>query len=133
METDRITTPTLTGAVDTPTLRTMRTILATVAVALVTLTLGLPGRAAESTITGTLVEIGCADVPFGEGTAACMLRCASRGEPIGIRTSDGTYTVTGDWSKNIGEDVSELMTKEVKATGKIDGMTIAVTTLAPAE
>lgn len=111
----------------------MRTIMTTVLVVLVTFTLTLPGKAAESAITGTLVEIGCANVPFGKGTAACMLRCASRGEPIGIRTSDGTYTITGDWTATHGDDLAELMTKKVKATGEINGMTIAVATVAPAE
>ena len=108
----------------------MRTI---VAIAIVILTLAVPSGAAESTIIGTLVEIGCANVPFGKGTAACMLRCAERGEPIGIRTSDGTYTITGDWLATNGHQLAALMTKEVKVTGETDGMTIAVATMEPAE
>ena len=108
----------------------MRTI---VAITLVTLTLAVPSRATESTIIGTLVEIGCANVPFGKGTAACMLRCAERGEPIGIRTSEGTYTITGDWAAIHGHQLAALLTKEVEVTGETDGMTIAVATMEPAE
>lgn len=108
----------------------MRTI---VAITIVTLTLAVPSGATESTIIGTLVEIGCSNVPFGKGTAACMLRCAERGEPIGIRTSEGTYTITGDWAAINGHQLAALMTKEVEVTGETDGMTIAVATMEPAE
>ena len=82
--------------------------------------------AAESTVTGTFVEIGCANMPQGDGQAACMLHCAQHGEPIGIKTSDGIYTITGDWMANNADRLAELMAKKVEATGDVDGMRIAV-------
>ena len=93
----------------------------------------LPVIPADSTVTGTLVEIGCANVPFGKGTAACMVRCAKRGEPIGIRTDEGTYTITGDWAFQNEEQLARLMTKEVRAIGEVTGMTIVITSMEPAE
>ena len=62
-----------------------------------------------------------------------MVRCAKRGEPIGIRTDEGTYTITGDWAFQNEEQLARLMTKEVRAIGEVTGMTIVITSMEPAE
>ncbi len=76
---------------------------------------------AEETITGTLVEAGCAAMGGTEPSAehiACMVRCAQNGDPIGILTDDGLYTITGDWASLNGDKLVELMAKRVRATGE---------------
>jgi len=76
---------------------------------------------AEETITGTLVEAGCAAMGGAEPSAehiACMVRCAQNGDPIGILTDDGLYTIIGDWASLNGDKLVELMAKRVRATGE---------------
>ncbi len=82
----------------------------------------LPGVAAERTLTGLLVEAGCGshlgDAEPSEEHVACMVRCAANGDPIGILTDDGLYTITGDWASDNRDALSELMAKQVNATGE---------------
>ncbi len=76
---------------------------------------------AEETITGMLVEAGCAAMGGTNPSAehvACMVRCAQNGEPIGILTEDGLYKITGDWASSNGDRLVELMAKQVHATGE---------------
>ena len=81
-----------------------------------------PGLAAENTVSGLLVEAGCGS-QFGDTTpsdehVACMVRCARNGDPVGILTGDGLYTITGDWVANNGDKLAELMAQQVEATGE---------------
>ena len=76
---------------------------------------------AEETITGRLVEAGCAAMGGAEPSAehvACMVRCASNGDPIGIQTDDGLYTITGDWATEHPDRLAEMMAKQVRVTGE---------------
>ena len=76
---------------------------------------------AEETITGMLVEAGCAAMGGTNPSAehvACMVRCAQNGDPIGILTEDGLYKITGDWASSNGDRFVELMAKQVHATGE---------------
>ena len=76
---------------------------------------------AEETITGMLVEAGCAAMGGTNPSAehvACMVRCAQNGDPIGILTEDGLYKITGDWASSNGDRLVELMAKQVQATGE---------------
>ena len=77
--------------------------------------------AAEETITGMLVEAGCAAMgganPSDEHVA-CMVKCAKNGDPIGILTDDGLYKITGNWASTNGDQLAELMAKQVHATGE---------------
>ena len=76
---------------------------------------------AEETITGMLVEAGCAAMGGTNPSAehvACMVRCAQNGDPIGILTEDGLYKITGDWASSNGDRLVELMAKQVHATGE---------------
>ncbi len=76
---------------------------------------------AEETITGMLVEAGCAAMGGTNPSAehvACMVRCAQNGDPIGILTEDGLYKITGDWASSNGDRLVALMAKQVHATGE---------------
>ena len=76
---------------------------------------------AEETITGMLVEAGCAAMGGTNPSAehvACMVRCAQNGDPIGILTEDGLYKITGDWASSNSDRLVELMAKQVHATGE---------------
>ena len=99
------------------------TVLATVfAVALVaTLSTTTSAVTAEETITGMLVEAGCAAMGGTNPSAehvACMVRCAQNGDPIGILTEDGLYKITGNWASENSDKLAEWMAKQVHATGE---------------
>jgi hypothetical protein len=77
--------------------------------------------AAGETITGRLVESGCAAMGSAEPSdehVACMVRCAKDGDPIGILTDDGIVTITGDWAATHPDDLTRMMAKQVRATGQ---------------
>ena len=100
----------------------MRTLLILSAVVGFAAALVMPGAAAETTVSGLLVEAGCgshlgATSPSDEHVA-CMVRCARNGDPVGILTDDGLYTITGDWIAHNGEKLAELMAEQVEATGE---------------
>jgi len=82
----------------------------------------VPGVAAEKTVSGLLVEAGCGshlgDTTPSDEHVACMVRCARNGDPVGILTDDGLYTITGDWVANNGDRLAELMAEQVQATGE---------------
>ena len=86
--------------------------------------------AAEETITGRLVESGCAAMGSAEPSdehVACMVRCAKDGDPIGILTDDGIVTITGNWAATHPDDLTTMMAKQVRATGQTsqaDGATL---------
>ena len=92
------------------------------AVVLVTaVTMSTSVVAAEETITGMLVEAGCAAMGGTNPSAehvACMVKCAQNGDPIGILTDDGLYTITGNWASENADKLAELMAKQVQATGE---------------
>lgn len=94
-------------------------VLATALLAAATFVAG--PAAAEDTITGRLVEAGCAAMGGAEPSAehvACMVRCATNGDPIGIQTADGLYKITGDWASSNPDKLAELMAKQVRVTGE---------------
>jgi hypothetical protein len=73
--------------------------------------------AAEETITGRLVESGCAAMGSAEPSdehVACMVRCAKDGDPIGILTDDGIVTITGNWAATHPDDLTTMMAKQVR-------------------
>ena len=82
----------------------------------------LTGVAAENTVTGMLVEANCGSHLGEAGPSdehvACMVRCARNGDPIGILTDDGLYTITGDWVASNGDKLAELKAQQVTATGE---------------
>ena len=76
---------------------------------------------ADETITGQLVEAGCAAMAGTDPSpehVACMVRCAQNGDPIGILTKGGLYKITGDWAASHPDELAALMAKQVRATGE---------------
>ena len=111
------------------------------AVALVTLvTVTTSVVTAEETITGMLVEAGCAAMggtnPSAEHVAG-MVRCAQNGDPIGILTDDGLYKITGNWASENNDKLAEWMAQQVHATGetsKVGGeLLLEVSTIEPVQ
>lgn len=100
----------------------MRSLLITSFVAICATVLMVPGVAAENTVSGLLVEAGCGshlgDAGPSDEHVACMVRCAQNGDPVGILTDDGLYTITGDWVANNSDKLVELMAQQVDATGE---------------
>ena len=92
------------------------------AVVLVTaVTMSTSVVAAEETVTGMLVEAGCAAMGGTNPSAehvACMVKCAKNGDPIGILTDDGLYKITGNWASENSDKLAEWMAKQVHATGE---------------
>ena len=74
----------------------MRTIVATVAVTIVTLTLAVPTGAAKSTITGTLVEIGLGRRPIGDTAEILTSRARELAGPTA--PPHGLFLVSVDYS-----------------------------------
>jgi hypothetical protein len=107
------------------------------AVVLVTaVTMSTSVVAAEETVTGMLVEAGCAAMGGTNPSAehvACMVKCARNGDPIGILTDDGLYTITGTWASENGDKLAELMATQVHATGETskagEDLLLAVSTI----
>ena len=94
-------------------------LVALTAISAVTLMTVVSG--AEETITGRLVEAGCAAMGGAEPSAdhvACMVRCARNGDPIGILTDGGLYKITGDWASTHDGELAEMMAKQVRAQGE---------------
>ena len=90
-----------------------------IAISAVTLTTVV--ASAEETITGRLVEAGCAAMGGAEPSAdhvACMVRCARNGDPIGILTDGGLYKITGDWASTHDGELAEMMAKQVRVRGE---------------
>ena len=95
------------------------TLLAAVGACAVALTTAV--MTADETITGRLVEAGCAAMAGADPSpehVACMVRCAQNGDPIGILTEDGLYKITGDWAASHPDELAALMAKQVRATGE---------------
>ena len=107
------------------------------AVVLVTaVTMSTSVVAAEETVTGMLVEAGCAAMGGTNPSAehvACMVKCARNGDPIGLLTDDGLYTITGTWASENGDKLAELMATQVHATGETskagEDLLLAVSTI----
>ena len=107
------------------------------AVALVTVvTVTTSAVTAEETITGMLVEAGCAAMGGTNPSAehvACMVRCAQNGDPIGILTDDGLYKITGNWASENSDKLAEWMAQQVHATGETskagEDLLLAVSTI----
>ena len=94
---------------------------------------------ADETITGMLVEAGCAAMGGANPSpehVACMVTCAQNGDPIGILTDDGLYKITGDWVSSNSDRLAELMATQVHATGETstvgEELLLEVSTIEPA-
>ena len=77
------------------------------------------------TVSGELIEMACyARMGLnatGADHAACALRCAEGGSPLGILTADDEiYTITGEMTENENAKLLEFVAKNVTATGDVN-------------
>jgi hypothetical protein len=93
------------------------------AIAMVLAVSGAMPLAENRTIRGEVVAPGCAadaapDAP-PESPAARTMRCARRGDPMAILTSDGQYLVEGDYTANNNAKLLDFVGKPVEAKGNV--------------
>ena len=102
---------------------------------------GFTAMAAETSLTGEVVDVQCAAkrAEKGKGTdhASCAVKCAKNGAKLGIATADGVYVITGDMTKDNNAKLVEFVAKQVDVKGEVgeaEGQkTINVATIAAAQ
>jgi hypothetical protein len=117
----------------------MRKVLVSLAAVAFVASLGASLRAEPKTVKGELIDVTCHTKKaenMGASHADCALSCAKKGGVMGILTSDGVYTITGDYTADKNQKLLDFVAKNVEATGEVtekDGVkTIAVTSMKPA-
>ncbi len=77
--------------------------------------------ALAETVKGEVVEVSCftelGQNGTGEEHVACALRCAGRGESLGILTDAGVYVIIGEMAQNYNAKLLDYIGKNVEATG----------------
>jgi hypothetical protein len=81
----------------------------------------------ETTVRGELVDVAChtKSIKAGDGGAtasnhaACALKCAKKGIPVGILTSSAVYTITGDFTTHDNQRLIAFVNQQVVATGSV--------------
>jgi hypothetical protein len=74
------------------------------------------------TIAGEVVDVRCyerATENAGDAHVDCALSCARRGATLGIRTVDGVYTITGEYTAEMNRRLIEFVARTVEATGEV--------------
>src|SRR3954471_19329585 len=82
----------------------------------------VPLGAAATTVKGEVVDVQCnlkEAKNKGADHADCALSCARRGATMGLMTTDGVYTITGDYTKENNKKLLEFVAKQVEATGEV--------------
>jgi hypothetical protein len=79
-------------------------------------------------VTGYIVDKNCSTKKDMLGDEACAKRCIARGTPAVIATEDGKVYAISNQDK-----VKEMAGKKVTVTGKMDGDSITVDTIALAK
>ena len=78
---------------------------------------------AESrTVTGEVVDVRCYEKSAdnsGDAHADCALSCARRGATLGIRTAEGVYVITGDYTAELNRRLIEFVAHPVEAAGEV--------------
>lgn len=91
--------------------------------AMVVAALARPAWAADMTIKGDVVDVACATDPklasqFGD-VLACSIAVAKKGGPLGVKTADALFVITGDYAANRNAKLLDFLTKKVIATGEV--------------
>jgi hypothetical protein len=74
------------------------------------------------TIAGEVIDVRCYERSADNAGAAhvdCALSCARRGATLGIRTADGVYTITGEYTAEMNRRLTEFVAQTVEATGEV--------------
>jgi len=100
-----------------------RDLISVVTGAAVVALLAMPAAAADMTIKGDVVDVACATDPKLAGkfddVIACTIAAAKKGGPLGVKTADALYTITGDYAANKNAKLLDFLTKKVIATGEV--------------
>jgi len=79
-------------------------------------------------VTGYIIDKSCASKKGMWGNEACAKACMKRGDPAMLVTEEGKiYNVANQ------DKVTDLAGKKVTVTGKVDGDTITVDSIAPSK
>ncbi len=81
--------------------------------------------AQTQTMEGTLTDAMCGMKHKGANAASCMKGCVTNGSAYAIVVGDKVYELSGK-----GDELAKLGPVKVKVTGKVDGMKIAVDSVA---
>lgn len=74
------------------------------------------------TISGEVVDVRCFETTpdnAGDAHVDCALSCARRGATLGIRTTDGVYVITGEFTTEANRRLIEFVARTVDATGEV--------------
>jgi hypothetical protein len=81
------------------------------------------GMLAESrTMAGEVVDVRCYEKAAdnsGDAHVDCALSCARRGGTLGIKTADGLYVITGDYTAELNRRLIEFVAHQVEAVGEV--------------
>jgi hypothetical protein len=100
----------------------MRRMLAVLGVVALAGLVAAPLVAEEKTITGEVVDVQCHTKKaenVGADHANCAMSCAKRGAKMGILTSDGVYTIAGDYTADSNKKLLPYVAQVVTATGEV--------------
>lgn len=102
----------------------MRNVISMMAGAAFVAALMAPVFAADMTIKGDIVDVACATdkkhaATFANDTA-CSMAGAKKGDPIGVKTADALYTISGDYIANKNAKLLDFVTRKVIATGEVN-------------
>jgi hypothetical protein len=79
-------------------------------------------------VTGYIIDKSCASKKGMWGNEACAKSCIKRGDPAMLVTEEGKiYSVANQ------DKVVDMAGKKVTVTGKVEGETITVDSIAPAK
>jgi hypothetical protein len=81
-----------------------------------------PMLAETKTVRGEVVDVQCQMKDTnkkGMDHAKCATACAKKGGAMGILTSDGVYTITGNYAKDNNEKLLAFIAKNVEAKGDV--------------
>lgn len=102
----------------------MKTLLSKVYAPLLVAALAAPLGAAEvKTVKGEIVDLQCSlskgAAGKGDDHAACAMRCAKNGDPMGLLTDDAVYVIEGSYAADKNAKLLDFVAKKVEAKGSI--------------
>jgi hypothetical protein len=102
----------------------MRNVISIVAAVLVVTALAMPVFAADMTVKGDIVAVACAnDKKFAgkiDEIIACSIAVAKKGDPLGVKTADALYSLTGDYTANKNAKLLDFVARKVLITGEVN-------------
>jgi len=101
----------------------MRSVISLLSGAALVAALVMPVFAADMTIKGDIVDLGCAaDKKYAgkiEDVIACSIAVAKKGDPVGVKTADALYTIIGDYTANKNAKLLDFVARKVIVTGEV--------------